>query len=662
MHNSGLVKSRILFARESIGCWIALPWFFVWRSNLDVIETFLKMFMVVVLTGFLIFMPFIPARAFGIIVCLDPGHGGSDPGAVGNGIKEKDVNLDIALRARKLLTGMGYQVIMTREKDVHVSLEERCRIANSCGAEAFLSIHNNASAYGGEGTETYCYYNSEEGRILAKSVHSQVVSRIGLKNRGVKEAGFYVLANTDMPAALLECAFISNPKEAEFLKKPSFRQKIAEGIAAGMADYLRDPGLFTEYIPLMNPDSSKTARVRVDFLATDGRRRSEIFEILPLERHTLNVDREIRNADVSTVIRSENGVKIVCERTMYFNFSHNNGGHCSKGATSFSRNWYLAEGSTAWGFSTFIVILNPGNKESKTALRLLRADGFSEAFEFFVPPASRLTVNASKLKGFEYADFSTVVTSDEPVVVERAMYFSDFKGISGGHASCAAPRASRRWYFAEGYTGKGFDTFILMANPNTTTAKIHMVNMLPGGRTISNYLFIGPESRKTIHLNLVSGLESTDVSTVIYSNVPVLAERSIYFDYHGIKDGSNSFGTPVPLKGSYLAEGYAGEGFDTFLLLMNPNEQSVAVTARFILSGGKGKDIGLVLPPYSRTTIKTNGVAGLAGKEFGMAVLSKKRVVVERSVYFTKGNISGGHCEAASSPSSVWYFAEGCTR
>lgn len=618
--------------------------------------------MVIVLIALLLLIPVPFARASGIVVCLDPGHGGKDPGAVGNGVIEKDVNLDIALRARELLKGMGYQVVMTRVRDIYVSLEERCKIANSSGAEAFLSVHNNASINGGEGTETFCYYDSEEGKVLANAVHSQVISRIGLKNRGVKKAGFYVLANTDMPSALLEGAFISNPKEASLLKEASFRQKIAEGIAAGIADYLRDPGLFTEYIPIMNQDPLKSARVRADFFAADGRKRREVFEILPLERHTINVDREIRNADVSTVVCSENDVAIVCERLLYFNFSSFNGGHCSKGATGLSRTWYLAEGSTAWGFSTFILILNPEDKEVGISIRLLRSDGFSESFEFVIPPMSRFTVNPSMLRGFQWADFSAVVFADEPVVVERAMYFSDFRGISGGHASCAAAKAKRRWYFAEGYTGKGFDTFILIANPNTIRAKVHMLNMLPGGRTISNYLYIGPESRKTIHLNLISGLESTDVSTVLYSDTPVVAERSIYFNYNGIKDGSNSFGTPAPLKNSYFAEGYTGKGFDTFVLLMNPNEHSAPLIVRFILPGGKVKDIGLILPPSSRWTIKANSIPELAGKEFGIGVLSKKRVVVERAVYFNKGNVSGGHCETALSPSTVWYFAEGCTR
>ncbi len=606
--------------------------------------------------------PLSSLRADGTIVCLDPGHGGSDPGAVGNGVLEKDVNLDIALRARNLLTGMGYQVVMTRVKDVYVSLEDRCKIANTSGAEAFLSIHNNASSQGGEGTETYCYYDSEEGRILAKAVHYQVVSRIGLKNRGVKEAGFYVLKNTDMPSALLEGAFITNSKEADLLKDPLFRQKIAEGISAGLAEFLRDPGLFSEYISILNPDSSKRAKVAVDFIAADGRVRKEIFEILQLGRHSIFVDREIRSADVSSVVRSENGVAVVCERSMYFDFSGFNGGHCSSGARGLSKVWYLAEGSTAWGFSTFILVFNPQKEQSKITVRLLRSDGHTGSFEFVLPSLSRLTIDTSTLRGFENADFSTVVLAEKPVVAERAVYFSDFKGISGGHASCAVAKPYCRWYFAEGYTGKGFDTFILISNPNKIRAKVHMLSMLPEGKTISNYFGVEPMSRKTIHLNSVPGLQSTDVSTLLYSDIAVIAERSVYFNYNGIKDGSNCFGSPAPLKASYLAEGYTGEGFDTFVLLMNPNKESAPVTVRFLLPGVGVKSIGLILPAFSRKTIQVNNVTGLKGKEFSVEILSKKRIAAERAMYFNKGNQQGGHCVTASRPSGVWYFAEGCTR
>lgn len=174
----------------------------------------------------------------GALVCIGPGHGGSDTGAKDNGVKEKDVNLDIALRARALLDAKGYRVIMTRDTDTNVSLAMRCAIANGARAAVFVSIHNNARPPDVAGTTTYCYRYSPKGRRLATYIQWQVVSHIKRPDRGVRGAGLYVLKYARMPAALLECVFLTDAREAMLVGNPAFRQKIAEGVAAGVGDYL----------------------------------------------------------------------------------------------------------------------------------------------------------------------------------------------------------------------------------------------------------------------------------------------------------------------------------------------------------------------------------------------------------------------------------------
>lgn len=179
------------------------------------------------------------ARRTGQVVCLDPGHGGRETGAVHNGVTEKDANLDIALRARTVLEQEGYHVVMTRETDMYVSLKERCAIANASHAAAFVSIHNNARPTAAQGTTTFCTQTSPEGRKLATSVLHEVVDRIHRPDRGVETANYYVLRNTSMPATLLEGVFLTDTKDAALLKQPAFRQQIAEGVAAGADDFLR---------------------------------------------------------------------------------------------------------------------------------------------------------------------------------------------------------------------------------------------------------------------------------------------------------------------------------------------------------------------------------------------------------------------------------------
>jgi N-acetylmuramoyl-L-alanine amidase len=175
----------------------------------------------------------------GTLVCIDPGHGGSDTGAKDNGVKEKDVNLDIGLRARALVEAKGYRAIMTRDTDTNVSLAKRCAIANGARAALFVSIHNNARPPDVAGTTTYCYRYSPKGKRLATYIQWEVVSHIKRPDRGVREAGLYVLKNARMPAALLECVFLTNTGEAKLITDPAFRQKIAEGVAAGIDDYLK---------------------------------------------------------------------------------------------------------------------------------------------------------------------------------------------------------------------------------------------------------------------------------------------------------------------------------------------------------------------------------------------------------------------------------------
>jgi N-acetylmuramoyl-L-alanine amidase len=173
------------------------------------------------------------------LVCLDPGHGGSDTGALENGVAEKDVNLDIALRAKTVLEAKGFRVIMTRDADRAVSLAQRCAIANNAHAKLFVSIHNNARPPDTLGTTTYYFRDSSPGRLLAAFVQQEVVWRINQPNRGIKASRLYVVRNVGMPAALLEGVFLTNKSEATLIQLPSFRQAIADGIAAAIHDYLK---------------------------------------------------------------------------------------------------------------------------------------------------------------------------------------------------------------------------------------------------------------------------------------------------------------------------------------------------------------------------------------------------------------------------------------
>ena len=169
-----------------------------------------------------------------ITVVIDAGHGGHDRGGIpGQRVAEKDMTLDVALRLRNILSDNGYNVVMTRSTDVFVPLGGRVAIANSYRNAVFVCIHFNATPRSGaSGIETYFY--SRDSLPLASAIHYYVAGGAPSENRGVRRRGYYVLRKTNIPAVLVECGFLTNPTEAAYAQSASYRQKLAEEIAAGV--------------------------------------------------------------------------------------------------------------------------------------------------------------------------------------------------------------------------------------------------------------------------------------------------------------------------------------------------------------------------------------------------------------------------------------------
>lgn len=167
------------------------------------------------------------------LVCLDAGHGGTDPGACGGNLKEKDITLSVVKKIGEQLKKYGVNVIYSRDQDKFVPLGERCDIANKAKANLFVSVHcNSFSNINSKGIETYCY--QFKYRELADKIHKRVTSDLSLFefDRGVKEGDFQVLRSTNMSACLIELAFISNANDRVLLttKQDSFAKLIAQGI------------------------------------------------------------------------------------------------------------------------------------------------------------------------------------------------------------------------------------------------------------------------------------------------------------------------------------------------------------------------------------------------------------------------------------------------
>ncbi|NJK37008.1 MAG: N-acetylmuramoyl-L-alanine amidase [Oscillatoriales cyanobacterium RM2_1_1] len=183
-----------------------------------------------------------PARRDGrVLIVIDPGHGGSDVGAVGvGGLREKDVVFPISQQVAQILEQNGVQVILTRQNDFTVELEPRVDLANRFNADLFVSIHANAATRReASGVETF-YYQS--GYSLAQYIQNSILANFRMENRGVKQARFFVLRNTAMPSALVEIGFVSNDYDASILADPTQQSRMAQAIAQGILQYLQAAG------------------------------------------------------------------------------------------------------------------------------------------------------------------------------------------------------------------------------------------------------------------------------------------------------------------------------------------------------------------------------------------------------------------------------------
>lgn len=174
-------------------------------------------------------------------IFIDPGHGGSDPGAVANGLLEKNINLQIAKRIDAILKNeyLDVQTRLSRTGDQTVSLSQRTNAANSWGADYYLSIHINAG--GGTGFESYIYNGKVSSNTISwqKQMHDAIIKQVDLKNRGLKKANFHVLRETKMSAILTENGFIDSRSDANKLSNKEFIEKLARGHVNGLVSIFK---------------------------------------------------------------------------------------------------------------------------------------------------------------------------------------------------------------------------------------------------------------------------------------------------------------------------------------------------------------------------------------------------------------------------------------
>ncbi|MDY6794598.1 MAG: FG-GAP-like repeat-containing protein [Actinomycetota bacterium] len=419
---------------------------------------------------------------------------------------------------------------------------------------------------------------------------------------------------------------------------------------------------FNEYILLMNP-LNVVLPVQIRYILASGLSVVKVIDIPPKSRTTVCVNSTVNGQAVSAAIIS-NQEGLITERALYFDYNGVwPGGHNVMGVESPQTEWYFAEGCTRPGFDTWLTLQNPGETDARVTLDYLCGDGQNVRKNVTVGAKSRYTVAVHQdaegigVHDNDHGDVSIKVTSSQPIVAERPMYFN-YNGVwSGGHNVMGANSPSQEWYFAEGCTRPGFDTWLCLANPNQTPAKVSLDYLCGDGQNVHKELVVDASSRATLAVHRdglgigVHDNDHGDVSIKITSSQPIVAERPMYFNYNGVwSGGHNVMGADTPSLEWSFAEGCTRPAFNTWLCLANPNQTPAKVSLDYLCGDGQNVHKELVVDASSRATVAVHrdglgiGMHDNTHGDVSINVSADVPIVAERPIYFLyNGNIPGGH-------------------
>ena len=287
---------------------------------------------------------------------------------------------------------------------------------------------------------------------------------------------------------------------------------------------------FEEYLTIQNPNAA-WATVDVTYLINGGQPIVKQHRVAPESRYTIMVNADAGpGLEVSAAIRSDQ--PILAERPMYFDLAGMDGGHIVMGSPFLSRDWYLAEGATFDPFTEYITIQNPNAADATVAIEYYTPAGVPIPTTHTIAANSRFTINARTDCGAD-AEVSTYLHSNEPILVERPMYFNQLHGgLPGGHCAMGVNSTSDEWFFGEGYTGPGFDEWLTIQNPGGVAANLIITYYILGQVPKTTNHTVDAHSRLTVDVGYDAG-ENLNLSAYVFSDQPVICERPMYFFYQG---------------------------------------------------------------------------------------------------------------------------------
>ncbi|MCC6629776.1 MAG: Ig-like domain repeat protein [Chloroflexi bacterium] len=347
--------------------------------------------------------------------------------------------------------------------------------------------------------------------------------------------------------------------------------------------------------------------------------------------------------------------------------------------------WYFAEGYTGPGFDEYLTIQNPNDKVAEVRITYYLTGANPVPRTKTVQPNSRVTIvvygdseGVGRNNGKGWAVSAKVEsTNGTGIVVERPMYFT-FNGsagpVTGGHNVMGVQQPRTKWYFAEGWTGLGFEEFLTLMNDSAQPALVKITYFRTDAPEVAKDITVPARSRKTVNVHeTAEGVgRNQAVSALVESTngVGVVVERPMYFTYGNglnITGGHNVMGASEPRTTWYFPTGDTRTGWHTYLTMVNPTNQDAQVKLTYYVVNEGTKDVLYTVPANRRETVKVHeadkGVG--PGKRVGIKVASTNGVplIVERPMYFRyDAAINGGHdVMGAPGPAGTWLFAEGFT-
>ncbi len=315
--------------------------------------------------------------------------------------------------------------------------------------------------------------------------------------------------------------------------------------------------------------------------------------------------------------------------------------------------YYLAEGSNAWGFGTYISVTNPNSEVEHARVTYQTNSGQAAGGVFTLAPGSQLTIDPSSV--VTNCDFSTKVECLDglPMAVDRTMSWAN-----ESHNSIGVTSPSTTWYMPEGCTGYGFETWLLLQNPTGTAARVRVTYDIEDGGPRTVIKTVPAFTRQTF--NVAQDIGAANTSIEVVSSVPVIAERSMYRNKR--IEGDDSIGATAPGSDFYLAEGSTAWGFTTWLLVQNPNSVAANVSVTYMTPEGPLAQAPFTVPGKARRTIKVNDVPGMSNTDCSIHVQGSLPIVAERAMYWNNGRKDACHQHVGTpSPHGTWYLPDGQT-